>query len=255
MSGSWYTIRVAGGLGATALAAFPELASHSDGSDTTLTGELCDSAAVYGALGRLEALGLELIAVHRLDEPKQPRKRHHTMSTAQSQAMPAGTWAVDPVHSSVAFAIDYMAGTFTGTFSDVGASVADGVLNGRAEVASIQVKDPNLEAHLLSPEFFDADRYPELTFTTEDIRRNGETITVDGEITMKGHTEPVEITGVVSAPIADPYGGERFGLKLEAVVNRDKFGISWNNPLPSGEPALSNDVRIIADLQLAKQEA
>ena len=177
------------------------------------------------------------------------------MSTTQSQALPAGTWVVDTVHSSVAFAIDYMAGTFTGTFSDVDAGVADGVLNGRAKVASIQVKDRNLEAHLLSPEFFDADRYPELTFTTDDVRRDGETITVDGEITMKGHTEPVEITGAISEPIADPYGGERFGLRLEAVVDRDRFGISWNNPLPSGLLALSNDVRIIADLQLVKQEA
>jgi ketosteroid isomerase-like protein len=68
MSGSRYTIRVAGGLGATALGAFPEFASHIDGSVTTLTGELPDSAALYGALARLEALGLDLIDVHRLDD-------------------------------------------------------------------------------------------------------------------------------------------------------------------------------------------
>jgi polyisoprenoid-binding protein YceI len=70
---------------------------------------------------------------------------------------------------------------------------------------------------------------------------------------MKGHTEDVEIKGRISDPISDPYGGERFGLRLEAVVDRDKFGISWNNPLPSGEPALSNEVTITAALQLAKQ--
>jgi hypothetical protein len=67
MAGSWYTIRVAGGLGATTLGAFPEFASHVDGSITTLTGELPDSAALYGALARLEALGLELIELHRRD--------------------------------------------------------------------------------------------------------------------------------------------------------------------------------------------
>ena len=69
----------------------------------------------------------------------------------------------------------------------------------------------------------------------------------------QGHTEPVEITGVFTEPFDDPFGGTRLGLKLEAKVDRTKFGVSWNNPLPSGEPALSNEVTIIADLQLSKQ--
>src|SRR3954454_2396290 len=73
MSGSWYTIRVAGGLGATTLGAFPEFARHIDGSITTLTGELPDSAALYGALARLEALGLDLIDKHHLDTRGRPR--------------------------------------------------------------------------------------------------------------------------------------------------------------------------------------
>jgi polyisoprenoid-binding protein YceI len=175
------------------------------------------------------------------------------MSTTETQAVPAGTWTVDKVHSNVGFAVDYMAGTFTGTFSDFDASVTDGVIKGSAKVASVQVKDPNLEAHLQGPDFFDAERYPELTFESQSIERDGDELKIDGEITIKGHTEPVEITGVVSDPINDPYGGERFGLKLEAAIDRDKFGVSWNNPLPSGEPALSNEVKILADLQLSKQ--
>jgi polyisoprenoid-binding protein YceI len=175
------------------------------------------------------------------------------MSTTDTQTVPAGTWAVDKVHSDVGFAVDYLAGTFTGSFSDFDATVTDGVLKGSAKVASVQVKDPNLEAHLQAPDFFDGERYSELTFESKEIERNGDEIKVAGEITIKGHTEPVEITGVVSDPIADPYGGERFGLKLEAKVDRTKFGVSWNNPLPSGEPALSNEVTIIAELQLSKQ--
>ena len=175
------------------------------------------------------------------------------MSTTDTQAVPAGTWAVDKVHSDVGFAVDYMAGTFTGSFSDFDATVTDGVLKGSAKVASVQVKDPNLEAHLQAPDFFDGERHPELTFESKEIDRNGDEIKVAGQITIKGHTEPVEITGVVSDPIADPYGGERFGLKLEAKVDRTQFGVSWNNPLPSGEPALSNQVTIIAELQLSKQ--
>ncbi len=175
------------------------------------------------------------------------------MSTTELQALPAGTWSADKVHSNVAFAVDYMAGTFTGSFSEFDGQLNDGVLRGSARVASIQVKDPNLEAHLQAPDFFDAERHPELSFESRNIRRDGDRLAIDGEITIKGHTEPVEITGVISDPINDPFGGERFGLKLEAKVDRTQFGVSWNNPLPSGEPALSDQVTLIAELQLAKQ--
>jgi polyisoprenoid-binding protein YceI len=175
------------------------------------------------------------------------------MSTTETRAVPAGTWAVDKVHSTLGFAVDYMAGTFAGTFGGFDGAVTDGVLQGSAKVASVQVKDQNLEAHLQSPEFFDAERTPELSFESRSIERDGDQLEIEGEITIKGHTEPVEITGVVAGPIADPYGGERFGLKLKAVVARDKFGVSWNNPLPSGEPALANEVTITADLQLSRQ--
>ena len=175
------------------------------------------------------------------------------MSTTETQAVPAGTWALDPVHSAVGFAVGYLAGTFTGSFGDFDAVVTDGVLTGAARVASVQAKDPDLETHLQSPEFFDAERYPELAFESSAIERTGNRIRVDGEITINGHTEPVEITGDITDAIADPYGGERFGLALAAVIRRDEFGVSWNNPLPSGEPALSKDVTLIAELQLVKQ--
>jgi len=175
------------------------------------------------------------------------------MSTTETQVVPAGTWTADKVHSDIAFAVDYLAGTFTGSFSDFDADVSEGVLRGSAKVASVQVKDPNLEAHLQSPDFFDAERHPEIRFESKDIRRDGDQLKLDGEITIKGHTEPVEIVGVISEPINDPYGGERFGIKLEAKVDRTKFGVNWNNPLPSGEPALSDEVTLIAELQLSKQ--
>jgi polyisoprenoid-binding protein YceI len=174
------------------------------------------------------------------------------MSTVDTQVLPSGTWQVDKVHSSIGFAVDYMAGTFHGTFSDFDAVVADGVMNGSAKVASVQVKDENLAAHLQSPDFFDAQAHPELTFKSKAINRDGDRVTIDGEITIKGHTETAEITGEISDPIADSHGGERFGLTLQTAVERDTFGISWNNPLPSGEPALSNEVTISAELQLSK---
>jgi polyisoprenoid-binding protein YceI len=175
------------------------------------------------------------------------------MSQITEQTIPTGTWSVDKVHSTVGFAVAYMAGTFQGTFSDFDARLDDGILTGTAEVASVQVKDPNLEAHLQSPEFFDVERFPQLSFKAADVSRSGDDLSIGGELTLKGHSEPVEIKGHISDPAADPYGGERFGLQLEATVDRTKFGLNWNNPLPSGDPALANDVTIIVDLQLTRE--
>jgi polyisoprenoid-binding protein YceI len=156
------------------------------------------------------------------------------------------------VHSEIGFSVDYMAGTFRGTFSKFTAEIVDGKLRGTADVSSVHVKDPNLEAHLQGPDFFDAERNPQLTFEVQDISRSGDDLTVTGELTMKGHTEPIEIRGTISDPQDDPFGNVRLGLRLEATVDRTKFGISWNNPLPSGEPALQDEVTLIADLQLVQ---
>jgi polyisoprenoid-binding protein YceI len=176
------------------------------------------------------------------------------MSTQTTeQAVPTGSWSADTVHSTVGFAVSYLAGTFQGTFSDFEARLSDGVLRGTADVGSIQVKDPNLQAHLQNPDFFDAERFPQLSFEAREISRSGDDLTIAGELTLKGHTEAVEIKGHVKDPAPDPYGGERFGLQLETTVDRTKFGLEWNNPLPNGDPSLANDVTILADLQLAKE--
>ena len=174
------------------------------------------------------------------------------MSTTTQTALPAGTWSVDKVHSTVGFAVPYMAGTFQGTFSDFEARLDDGALTGTAQVASVQVKDPNLDAHLQGPDFFDAERSPELRFVAEEFERSGNELTVRGEIAIKGQTHPIELTGTIGDPIADPYGNERFGLELEGKIDRTAFGIDWNTPLPTGEPALANEVTLVAQLQLVK---
>jgi len=170
----------------------------------------------------------------------------------QTKALPAGTWTVDIVHSEIGFSVDYMAGTFRGSFSKFTAELADAKLSGTADVSSVQVKDPNLEAHLQGPDFFDAERSPELRFVAEEFERSGNELTVRGEIAIKGQTHPIELTGTIGDPIADPYGSERFGLKLEGKIDRTAFGIDWNTPLPTGEPALANEVTLVAQLQLVK---
>jgi len=169
------------------------------------------------------------------------------------QAVPTGTWSADTIHSTVGFAVPYMAGTFQGSFSDFEVRLSDGALRGTAEVASVEVKDPNLAAHLQSPDFFDAERFPLLSFGANEFSRSGDDLTIAGELTLKGHSEPVEIKGRINDPAPDPYGGERLGLRLEAKVDRTEFGLNWSNPLPSGDPALANEVTIVADLQLVKE--
>ena len=175
-----------------------------------------------------------------------------TTQTTQ-QALPTGTWSADTVHSTVGFAVPYLAGTFHGRFSDFEARLSDGVLRGTAQVGGVQVQDPNLAAHLQDPEFFDAERFPQLSFEAREVSRSADEVTIAGELTLKGHTEAVEIRGHVTDPVSDPFGGERFGLQVETTVDRTKFGLDWNNPLPSGDPALANEVTITVDLQLAKE--
>jgi polyisoprenoid-binding protein YceI len=180
-----------------------------------------------------------------------------TTTTENRTALPVGTWQLDPAHSQVGFAVDYMVGAFRGTFSPVEGELEvteDGAakLSGRTESASIKVQDENLEAHLQSPDFFDAERTPELAFEAQDIARNGDDVTVHGHLTIRGVEQPVDLRGTIADPITDPYGRERIGLKLEGSVDRTSFGINWNNPLPTGEPALANDVSLSAELYFVK---
>jgi len=175
------------------------------------------------------------------------------MSTTEiRQALPTGIWYLDSVHSSIGFEIAYMAGAFRGQFREVDATLEDTRLTGSAQVASVEVKDENLAAHLQSPEFFDVERYPELRFASTDVE-GGDELTIGGEITIKGVTQPVELTGRANEPLTDAYGRERFGLTLETKLDRTAFGLNWNLPLSSGEPALSNEVTLAAELFFVKE--
>jgi polyisoprenoid-binding protein YceI len=170
----------------------------------------------------------------------------------------AGAYTADPVHSSFGFAVRYQGvSLFRGTLSDVEATVADGRLEGRADVESISIRTPEqFRAHVLGPEFFDADNHPQVVFTSNDVdlREDG-TATVTGELTIKGITHPVEATGLWRPESADAFGSTRAHLQLEAVVDRTAYDMNWNAPLPSGGNALANEVTLTVDVALIKQEA
>lgn len=169
-------------------------------------------------------------------------------------SLPTGTWKLDPVHSSVGFAVKHMVvATFRGGFRTFDVTLDEEGLSGTVEVASVDVEEPNLNGHLQSPDFFDAERHPQLAFRSSSVRLDGDSIEVDGELTVKGITRPVVLTGTISGPVEGLNGARRVGLELQTVVDRAAFGLDWNAPLPSGGFAVGNDVTLRAELELVEE--
>lgn len=181
------------------------------------------------------------------------------MSTSSTDVrIPAGTYAVDKVHSNVGFTVKHMVvATFRGRFEDFDVTLTvaedgDPRLTGTVDPRSIVVREENLAAHLQSPDFFDTERHPQLAFESDSVRFDGDQVVVDGQLTIKGQTRPVEGRGAVVGPIEDPFGNTKLGLELSAVVDRTEFGLNWNAPLPKGGVALANEVTLVLDLELRK---
>jgi polyisoprenoid-binding protein YceI len=174
--------------------------------------------------------------------------------------LPAGAWKLDPTHSSANFAVKHMGvGTFRGHFDHFDASLTvseDGAaeLLGTVGVDSIVVKDESLKAHLSSPDFFDTERYPELSFRSGSLRLEGEKLLVDGELTIKDQTHPIEAQGTLSGPSETLGGVVKLGVTLETIIDRTSFGLSWNAPLPKGGVAVANEVKLTVELELAQAE-
>ena len=137
-------------------------------------------------------------------------------TTDTRQALPVGTWQLDPIHSTIGFEVDYLAGSFRGQFREVAGKLRPRgqtpVLTGSAKVASVDVKDENLAGHLQSPDFFDAERYPELSFESSEIERDGRpSVRSAAASRSSGVEKPVELTGTIAEPITD-YTGQREAL-------------------------------------------
>jgi polyisoprenoid-binding protein YceI len=175
---------------------------------------------------------------------------------ATTYAPLAGTYNADPVHSSFGFAVRYQGvSLFRGTLNDVSATLADGRLEGTAKAESISISTPEqFRAHVLSAEFFDAENHPEVRFVSTDLDLADDgTAKVDGELTIKGITKPVQASGTWTAPAADAFGNTRGHLNLEAVIDRTEWDMNWNMALPSGGNVLANDVTLTVDVSLVEQ--
>ena len=177
------------------------------------------------------------------------------MSTTTIQQVPGGAFNLDPVHSTFGFAVKHNGvSTFRGQFEEVDVKLEDGVLTGIAQVDSVKTAIPDLKAHLLAPDFFNAAETPTVEFRSTDIRiadgRDGE-VEVDGELTIRGVTEPVTATGTMAYGVGLS-GSEVVGLDLEAKIDRREYGLNWQAPLPNGGDALAWDVVLEVHLELPK---
>jgi polyisoprenoid-binding protein YceI len=179
-------------------------------------------------------------------------------TTISLEAIPAGTYAVDPAHSSVGFEVRHMGiatvrGKFGGFAGSVDATGEAPELSGNVQVASVDTGDQQRDAHLTSPEFFDTDKHPQISFhstASEPIAERR--IRLTGEITIKGITEPIELTGAVAEGGTDPWGKERVGLELEGVIDRREFDLKWNQTLPNGGLLVSNEVKLLISVSAVK---
>ena len=177
------------------------------------------------------------------------------MSTTEQKALsiPTGTWNADGVHSAVAFEVNYLGvSTFSGVVKEFEATLNDRLISGSAKIVSLETKDENLHAHLLAPDWFDAERFPEVSFASTAATGNGDQVEFEGTVTIKGVTQPATLTGTSTGPVADPYGNQRYGLQLETTIDRTQFGLNWNAPMPDGTNALADEVTLKADLSLVE---
>ena len=172
-----------------------------------------------------------------------------------------GTWVADPVHSTASFAIKHMiVSTFRASFGEVDGRLEvegdDIRLTGRVAVSSIDVEQPDFRAHLLSPEFFDVEKTPDVTFVSTSVRRaDGDAVEVDGDLTVKGVTRPVTATGILIGPAVSFGDAEVVGVELQTTVDKNDFDLKWNAPLPRGGFAVSDDVTLNVHLELRREEA
>ena len=176
-----------------------------------------------------------------------------------THVIPAGRYAADPSHSSVEFTVRHMGlATIRGRAGSVAATLdatSDApVLEGTIDATSLTTHDEQRDGHLASPDFFDTARFPELRFRSTGLEAAEDgTLTLVGELTIKGTTKPVELRATVTGAGQDPWGNERVGLDVEGVINRHDFGVSWNAPLPAGGFLLADDVRLLGSFSFVRQ--
>lgn len=176
----------------------------------------------------------------------------------------AETWTVDTAHSSVGFAVRHMmVSNVKGSFDKFTASVdgdpadpASARISAKIEVGSINTREPKRDDHLRSGDFFDAGKFPEMTFASTKVEKvSANKAKVTGNLSLRGVTKPVVLDVEYTAPVKNPWGKTVVGATATGKVNRQDFGVSWSKSLDGGGVVVGDEVTIQLDLELIRQDA
>ena len=175
--------------------------------------------------------------------------------------MENSTWAIDPSHSEIQFKVKHLViTTVTGNFKEFKGSVKanddfDGAnINFEASVSSINTNSEQRDEHLKSADFFDAEQFPTLSFqSTTFTKKDDKTYYLVGNLTLKGVTLPINLAVEYNGTAIDPWGNVKAGFELTGKLNRKDYGLSWNTITEAGGALVSEEVKLIANIQLVKQ--
>ena len=184
------------------------------------------------------------------------------MSTTPSAPRTVTTWNLDPAHSVAEFKVKHMMisnvkGGFSGLSGTLRLDETDythSVVEASISVATLKTGDDQRDGHLKSADFFEAEKFPTITFKSSNIDSNGgASYAVTGELTLHGVTKPVTFAVEdVSEPSKDPWGNQRIGLSASTKINRKDFGLTWNSALETGGVLVGEDVTISLEVQFIK---
>ncbi|MGE2716972.1 YceI family protein [Mycolicibacterium litorale] len=178
---------------------------------------------------------------------------------ATETALSAGTWAIDPVHSTIGFTVRHlMVSKVRGTFDDFSGAITvaeDGTASVTAEinVASLNTRNEQRDAHLRAADFFDVDNHPVATFTSTGVRTEGNRYALDGEFTLKGRTNPITLDLEFAGTNPGMGHGEVAGFEATVVLNRKDYGIDFDAPLETGGAVVGDKVTITLEIEALKQ--
>ncbi|HYW06718.1 MAG TPA: YceI family protein [Longimicrobium sp.] len=182
------------------------------------------------------------------------------VAPAPAEAAPI-TWNIDASHSSVTFRIRHLVSRVNGSFGQFkGAVVADpqnlagGSVQVEIQTASIDTNNERRDTHLRSADFFDAEKFPTITFRSTRVRVTGRTLRVHGDLTMRGVTRPVVLTGEMTG-VGGVAGKRRIGFQASTTIDRKDFGVQWNRAAEGGGAVLGDEVQIQLDVEAVEQAA
>jgi polyisoprenoid-binding protein YceI len=172
------------------------------------------------------------------------------------------TWKIDPSHSDVQFKVKHlMITTVTGQFAKFDATMettgddfSTANITFEADVDSISTQNAQRDQHLQAADFFEAATYPKLTFVSKEVKKvDDDNYKVAGDLTIKGNTRPVELNVEFGGEVVDPYGQTKAGFELSGKINRKDFGLTFHATTETGGLLLSDEVRLLASVQMVKQ--